>query len=116
MDAVALMAIVLLACAVCACVVDYVRSRRFYLEVGELADALERPYQLHSLMTEPLSPDQAIVYEALRAMGAVSAEEVAQANAKAAEHREFVEGWVHGVKAPLAPQGGTTYGTRQKVS
>lgn len=96
------MAAILLVCIVAACLIDYMRTKRFYNEIGELADKLEHPYQLHSLISEPLSPDQAIVYEALKAMGVVSAEEVAQANAKATEHREFVEGWVHGVKAPLA--------------
>ena len=101
-DAVVLMAIVLSACTVCACVLEYVRTRRFYYEVAELAEKLEHPYQLHSLMAEPVSSDQAVIFEALKAMGAVSAEEVAQANAKTVEHREFVEGWVHGVKAPLA--------------
>jgi signal transduction histidine kinase len=101
-DAVALMAIMLVACVVIACAFDYMRVRRFYREVEDLANTLERPYQLHSLMVEPQSPDQRIVFEALKAMGVVSADEVAQANAKATEHREFVEGWVHGVKAPLA--------------
>ncbi len=101
-DAVVLMATILLVCIVAAYGIDYMRTKRFYNEMGELADKLEHPYQLHSLISEPLSPDQAIVYEALKAMGVVSAEEVAQANAKATEHREFVEGWVHGAKAPLA--------------
>ena len=96
------MAITLLACVVIACVIDYQHARHFYREMGEIVNTLERPYQLHSLITEPFSPDQKLVYEALKAMGVVSAEEVTQANAKAAEHREFVEGWVHGVKAPLA--------------
>ena len=101
-DAVVLMAVVLAACAAAACAVDYLRERRFYREMDEIAHGLDHPYQLHSLITEPLAPNQAIVYEALKAMGVASADEVAQANAKATEHREFVEGWVHGVKAPLA--------------
>ncbi len=101
-DAVVLMGVTLLICTTCACVVDYLRTKRFYLEIRGLADTLEHPYQLHSLLSEPSAPDHTIVYEALKAMGTVSADEVARANAKADEHREFVEGWVHGVKAPLA--------------
>lgn len=101
-DAVALMAVVLLVCALGAFAIDYLRARRFYREAAELTDTLEHPYQLHSLMAEPTAPDQTIVFEALKAMGQASAGEVARANAKADEHREFVEGWVHGVKAPLA--------------
>ena len=101
-DAVVLMAVALVVCAAVACAIDYLRERRFYREVEEVSRQLDHPYQLHALITEPLAPDQAIVYDALKAMGVASAEEVAQANAKAVEHREFVEGWVHGVKAPLA--------------
>ena len=101
-DAVALMAAVLALCAVGAGAIAWLRARRFYREIGNLADTLERPYQLHSLMSAPAAPDQAVVFEALKAMGSASAEEVSRANAKADEHREFVEGWVHGVKAPLA--------------
>lgn len=101
-DAVALIALLLVLCMACAFASDYLRAKRFYGELDELARTLEHPYQLHSLMSEPVAPDQAVVHDALKAMGIVSAEEVARANAKTDEHREFVEGWVHGVKAPLA--------------
>ena len=101
-DAVCLMLVALVVCGVCACAIDFTRSRGFYGEIKELGDELERPYQLHSIMSEPFLPDQALVYRALKVMGVASAREVVRANAKAAEHREFVEGWVHGVKAPLA--------------
>lgn len=101
-DAVVLMAAVLASCVACACIVDHLRARRFYQNMRELANELEHPYQLHALMAEPTVSDQAVVYDALKAMGVASAAEVARAEAKAVEHREFVEGWVHGVKAPLA--------------
>ena len=101
-DAVTLMAVLLVACAACAFAAAYLHSKRFYGELEELAGNLEHPYQLHSLISEPCAPDHAIAFDALKAMGVASAEEVALANAKADEHREFVEGWVHDVKAPLA--------------
>ncbi|MBE6465114.1 MAG: HAMP domain-containing histidine kinase [Eggerthellaceae bacterium] len=104
-EAVVLMAIVLFMCASCAFVAAYLHSRRFYSELGELAENLEHPYQLHSFIGEPYAFDHAIVFDALKTMGTASAEEVASANAKADEHREFVEGWVHDVKAPLASCG-----------
>ncbi|MDO4851076.1 MAG: sensor histidine kinase [Actinomycetota bacterium] len=104
-DAVVLMAAVLALCTACACAAAYLRSNRFHGTLRKLTDELEHPYQLHSLIGEPTSPDQAIVFDALRTMGVTSAEEVAEANAKAREHREFMEGWVHGVKAPLASCG-----------
>jgi len=104
-DAVMLMAAILVACAMGAYAIDFLHMRRFYSEIRELTNVLEHPYQLHSLVSAPTTPDNMIVFEALRAMGIASANEVAKANAKADEHREFVEGWVHGVKAPLASCG-----------
>lgn len=101
-DAVLLMAGTLGLCAAVAAAIDHLRTRRFYRTMHELATELEHPYQLHSLVGEPLAPDQAIVFEALAAMGTAAAAEVAQAEAASSEHREFVEGWVHGIKAPLA--------------
>ena len=101
-DAVLLMVAVLSGSAVVAFTASYLRSRRFLSQLQRLTNELEHSYQLHSLVSEPTSPDHAIVFDALKAMGVASAEEVAQANAKAKEHREFVEGWVHDVKAPLA--------------
>lgn len=100
-DAVILMAVLLIVCSACAFVAAYLHSKRFYGELGEIAENLDHPYQLHSLISEPDAPDHVIAFDALKAMGVASAEEVALANAKADEHREFVEGWVHDVKAPL---------------
>ncbi len=101
-DAVVVMAVALLLCAAGAVALDCLRTKRFYNELKTLTETLEHPYQLHSFIAEPSLPDQVITFDALKAMGAVSAEEVALANAKTDEHREFVEAWVHGVKAPLA--------------
>ena len=80
----------------------YLRSRRFLCELDDLAQTLEQPWQLHSLMGDPAGADQEIVLDALRAMGRASAREVALAKQRADDHRSFVEGWVHDVKAPLA--------------
>lgn len=101
-DAVVLMAATLALCALAAFALDYLRTRRFYRDIRTLSSELEHPYQLHSLLSDPTTPEQAIVADALAAMGAASAEEAARANAKSDEHRAFVEGWVHGIKAPLA--------------
>lgn len=101
-DAVVFMAAVLALGVVAAGTIDYLRTRSFYDSMRNLTQSLERPYQLHSLLSEPVLPNHVLVYDALKTMGIASAEEVAHANAKSDEHREFVEGWVHGIKAPLA--------------
>lgn len=80
----------------------YRRDAKFYKEVDELASQLEHPYQLHALMTRPSCPEHVVVFEALRAMGTSSANEVSAAREQACRHREYVETWVHEVKSPLA--------------
>ncbi len=94
-------AVLLLAFAV-ALIWRYQHDARFYGEIDGLVNQLEHPYQLHALMSRPPSPEHAAVYDALRVMGAASADEVSAARAQAQRHREYVESWVHEVKAPLA--------------
>ena len=94
-------AVLLLGAAV-ALVWRYRRDARFYREIGSLVDQLEHPYQLHALMRRPPSSDHAFVFDALQAMGVASANEVSAAKVQAQQHREYVESWVHEVKAPLS--------------
>ena len=81
---------------------EYIRTKRFYDDMDQLVAALEHPYQLPSLLCDPKSPDQALMYDALHAMGVASANEVMQAQASQKESREYMEAWVHEVKTPLA--------------
>lgn len=81
---------------------EYARNHSFYRDLRELCASLERPYQLHSLLRRPHSPDQQEIFDVLEVMGRACSNDVTSANARVGEHREFVEGWIHGVKAPLA--------------
>ena len=101
-DAVLLMGLVLLMALAIALAADYLRSRRFYRDISVLVGQLDHPYQLASLITRPHRVDQEAVYEALEAMGQASANEVAEAESKSKEQREYMEAWVHEVKTPLA--------------
>ncbi len=80
----------------------YRRDARFYREIDGLVNQLEHPYQLHALMNRPASPGHAMVFDALRVMGAASANEVADAKNQAQQYREYIESRVHEVKAPLS--------------
>lgn len=93
---------VLLSAFAVALIWRYRHDARFYGEIDGLVNQLEHPYQMHALMSCPVSPEHVAVFDALRVMGAASANEVAAARAQAQQHREYVESWVHEVKAPLA--------------
>lgn len=80
----------------------FVTLRRYYRHLQQLLAELEQPYLLGSLADEPTHPELAPLWEALVAVARSVAAEVARVEQEAADHREFVEGWVHEVKAPLA--------------
>ena len=101
-QAAASVGVVLLSAFAVALTWRYRRDARFYREIDGLINQLEHPYQLHALMSRPTSPEHAAIYDALRVMGAASADEVAAVRAQAQQHREYVESWVHEVKTPLA--------------
>lgn len=81
---------------------EYMRGRRFYRSLAQLSEQLEHPYQMASLMDVPKTPDQRMVHEALLLMGQVCASEVLAAHDAQKDQREYMEQWVHEVKAPLA--------------
>lgn len=101
-DAVVLVGLVLLAALTIALCADFLQGRRFYRDVSNLAEQLDHPYQLPSLISRPRRADHEVVYDALETMGRSSANEVAEAQSKAKEQREYMEAWVHEVKTPLA--------------
>src|SRR5690606_24856653 len=80
----------------------FVTLRRYYRHLQQLLAELEQPYLLGSLADEPPHPELVPLWEALVAVARSVAAEVARVEQEAADHREFVEGWVHEVKAPLA--------------
>lgn len=80
----------------------YMGLRSYYRHLHGLLAGLERPYLLGSLAAEPVQPELQPLWEALVTVSRSMADEVARVERLATDHREFVEGWVHEVKAPLA--------------
>lgn len=80
----------------------YAAYRSYYQNLlGSLHD-LDRKYLLGSLGGEPPLPELLPLWEALVQVAHSVADEVARVEKDANEHRDYVEGWVHEVKAPLA--------------
>jgi signal transduction histidine kinase len=80
----------------------YATYRSYYRDLLGSLEGLDRKYLVGSLASEPPLPQLVPLWEALVQVARSVADEVARTEKAANEHREYVEGWVHEVKAPLA--------------
>lgn len=101
-SAVAVAASLCVVCAASTVALRYVRKRRYYCELDALAQRLEHPWQLPSLLDEPDFYEGRIAHNALADMSRAASDEVNTANAELSAYREYIEAWVHEVKAPIA--------------
>lgn len=102
MDAVALICIVYVLCCTCACALGYRRRKAFLKDLDDFAFQAERPWHICALLEEPELAEQRIVYEALERIGTAANDEIERAQQDAKTYREYVESWIHEVKAPIA--------------
>lgn len=80
----------------------YMTYRSYYRDLLGSLEGLERKYLLGSHGAEPPLPELAPLWEALVQVARSVADEVARIETEARAHRDYVEGWVHEVKAPIA--------------
>lgn len=81
---------------------DYLQRRRFLHQLEECADELERPLWALEMVDRPGYAAGAVAYDALQAVSRAANEEVAEANRRLADYRDYIETWVHEAKSPLA--------------
>jgi signal transduction histidine kinase len=80
----------------------FLSLRSYYRGLAGTMGGLERKYLLGSVGTSPTLPELDPLWEALVEVSRSVADEVARVEKEATDHREYVEGWVHEVKAPIA--------------
>ena len=82
-------------------VVDFLRQRSRLLELEGILDGLDQKY----LFTECVSPPKALyerrLFDLTRRAGRAMISAVSDAKTTQREYREYVESWVHEVKAPI---------------
>lgn len=81
---------------------DYLRIRRFYRELGELAAQLNQPRLMPSLLDEPLFLEGRLAFEALDSASKAAADEAARYRNQAESYRDYIELWIHEIKTPIA--------------
>lgn len=80
----------------------FVALRSYYQGLAGTLAGLERKYLVGSLGASPALVELDPLWEALVEVSRSVADEVARVEKEATNHREYVEGWVHEVKAPIA--------------
>ena len=81
---------------------DYLRIRRFYRELGELAARLTQPCLMPSLLEEPLFLEGRLTFEAIESASKAAADEVTRYRDQAESYRDYIELWIHEIKTPIA--------------
>jgi hypothetical protein len=83
-------------------VFGYFRKKRFYEELEENLELLDKKYLIHEMLEEPSFIEGRLTYEALCDANKSMCENVNVYKRRSEEFRDFIEMWVHEVKLPVA--------------
>lgn len=81
---------------------DFFKSKKFYDEVTNALDKLDRKYLLPEVIEEPNFYHGKFLYEVLKETDRDMHEEVKKYKIEQKEYREYIETWVHEIKTPIA--------------
>lgn len=80
---------------------DYLRKRRSYNQILEVAHELEQVRHLTAFASEPSFLEGRVAWRALEALSKTAGGEAARINEDAAAYQRYVELWVHEIKTPI---------------
>ncbi|MFR1707746.1 MAG: sensor histidine kinase [Clostridium sp.] len=81
---------------------DYCNKRKYYKDLLEGLDNLDKKYLISEVMEEPNFLEGKILYEVIEEAGKAMNDEIATQNIKNSEYKEYIELWVHEIKTPIA--------------
>ncbi len=80
---------------------DYWKRRRYFLEISRILERLDERYLLGELMPDSARLEDRLCREMIRLSNKSVIEKIRAAEQEKKEYREFVESWVHEIKAPV---------------
>ncbi|MGI6154105.1 MAG: sensor histidine kinase [Christensenellaceae bacterium] len=81
---------------------EYGKRKKYYDNLLDMFERLDKKYLISELMEEGDFADSGIFYDILKQSNKSMNDEVAAQRLKAADYAEFLEGWVHEIKTPIA--------------
>lgn len=83
-------------------VYDYLLRRRFYIELQQALEQLDKTYLLSEILTRPGFIEGEKTYDALVWANKDMNDTIAQHRMSSEEYREYIETWIHEIKTPIA--------------
>ncbi|MCI8319793.1 MAG: HAMP domain-containing histidine kinase [Dorea sp.] len=80
---------------------DYCGRRKYFSEISKLLKETDKRYLLGELMPKSLKLEDRLYKEMIRLAGKSVIERIRKAEQEKKEYREFIESWVHEIKAPI---------------
>ncbi|MDR0357313.1 MAG: sensor histidine kinase [Clostridiales Family XIII bacterium] len=81
---------------------EYVIKNRYYRELGEILNHLDKRHLIAEILEYPDFCEGRILYDTLKAAGKSMNDEIAKYKLYESEYREYIELWVHEIKTPIA--------------
>lgn len=82
--------------------VEYVRQKRYLLEMQALTDGLSKKYLLPEMLKQGGRQEERLLCDILQSVGKSMYEHVAAYERAGREYKEYIEMWIHEVKVPIA--------------
>ncbi len=81
--------------------VSWYRRKQYFCRMGSILERADQRYLLGELMPEAFSLEDSIYREMIRVSNKSAIEKIREIEKERKEYREFVESWVHEIKAPI---------------
>lgn len=86
----------------CSIVLEYLKKFKYYRDLTETSEQLERKYLLSEMIDCPDFLEGKLFFEVLRHCNKSMSDEVAKYRQQSDDYREYIELWMHEVKTPIA--------------
>lgn len=83
-------------------IAEYIKQKKFYVEVTNIMDDLDKKYLLAEIIKEPEFIEGKLLYNLLKVGNKDMHEHVKKYKDMESEYREYIETWVHEIKTPIA--------------
>ena len=81
--------------------VSYWKKKRYFCQMEKILEQVDQRYLLGEVMPEPVCLEDSIYRDMIRVSNKSAIEKIRDIEEERKEYREFIESWVHEIKAPI---------------